>query len=416
MLLALATVVPVSWPPYLVVAGWSVVPVIFIFALLATGVGVPKLNAWKETWPIMGFVVVCIIGGLVGVGSAAFIWSRFPTELVGAVEVKADDPVADGQTFVDENPGSAQSDDLDFYYFAFLSSAGKNNFQYADVTMTNRSPRKMHLQIWGQYYYWKDDGTPASLGVEAEWNPDGLKPHTGATVLDFDAWETKRGSLFLFLGDPDKRELRKWNLGLNENVYFHVFDSVTGKHVAFSASGYPENKAHWPLPSPHKMLALEFPKTDAFPAPNLPPLETLDLLARTQMFGYNGNRVSFSAVITNLSANPMKLKIDLLILHENKWRAFGGLLRTSKGKDAPKTSVADLGPGESVDGSVMFDLTEIGVSNAGNALSRSPKENLFEISDLASGKKVWCATNPGYPPGTDMRSFAIQPPSENPAL
>ena len=50
----------------------------------------------------------------------------------------------------DPSKKPADPNDLEFY-FAPLSAAAYGNWvQYAGVTVTNRSPRKMHLEIWGK--------------------------------------------------------------------------------------------------------------------------------------------------------------------------------------------------------------------------------------------------------------------------
>jgi hypothetical protein len=296
--------------------------------------------------------------------------------------------------------------DLEFYFFAYQATAFGNTIEYADVTLTNRSPQKMHLEFWGAVDYWKDSGEPARYGMRAEWNPDGYKEGTGQESVDFDPFETKKGRLFLFLEKPEKSGLRKWFIDPGENVYIEVFDTVTGKRIAFKGmSGYPIDQMPSPLPPHQQLLTLAFPKVPD--SPNLPTLESLDLLSRTRFSAYDGNRATVSAAITNLSNNRMELAINLLVLNANKWKAFDGVFRMSNDNKAPGTPTLSLGPDDSAEGTVDFDLAEIGVSNTTDPLSKLPSENLLEISELVSGKKVWCAISPGYPPGTDMRSLLI---------
>jgi hypothetical protein len=129
-----------------------------------------------------------------------------------------------------------------------MGGGGRNNLQFSDVNVTNRSPRKMHLELWAHIDYWKDNGEPARLGFQPEWNRQNLKENTGQTAIDFDAFETKTGSIVLFLPKPEKYGVTQWNLSATKNVYIHAFDSVTGKHIAFKAmSGYPTDKIPWPL-------------------------------------------------------------------------------------------------------------------------------------------------------------------------
>jgi hypothetical protein len=46
----------------------------------------------------------------------------------------------------------------------------------------------------------------------------------------------------------------------------------------------------------------------------------------------------------------------------------------------------------------------------GEEFQQSPNLSLLEIFDEVSRKKVWCAIEPGYPPGTDMRWAIIERP------
>jgi hypothetical protein len=314
----------------------------------------------------------------------------------------------------DPNRKPASPNDLDLYFFVLTSAAFGDNIQYAEATVTNRSPRKMHLELWGHVDYWKDIGEPARYGMRAEWNPEDLKEGTGQVFIDLDEWETKKGRLVFFLGKPEENGLSKWFLNASSNVYIELFDTVTGKRSAFKPSdGYPAGQMPAPLPPRQKLLALNFPRATAPDSQSLPPLETLDLVARTHVFGYTDDGLTLEALASNLSENRLELKINFLVLNASQWRAFGGDF-VPKDKASPRTSTLTLEPGKSAEGNLTFDLSEIGVSNHENPLSFLPKENLLEISDQVSGKKVWCAVDPGYPPGTDMRSFTIQPPSENP--
>src|SRR3972149_317200 len=118
----------------------------------------------------------------------------------------------------------------------------------------------------------------------------------------------------LFLGKPEGHGLSKWFLDATENVYLEVFDSVTGKRIAFKAiSGYPCAQMPSPLPPFQRLLALDFPEVTAPDLQSASTPETLDLLFRTRDQGYNGGQLSLSATFTNLSADRMELSIDLLI-------------------------------------------------------------------------------------------------------
>jgi hypothetical protein len=73
----------------------------------------------------------------------------------------------------------------------------------------------------------------------------------------------------------------------------------------------------------------------------------------------------------------------------------------------------DFGPSDVAKCSLVFANT--GFKNKqGEELNASPSVSLFEVFDEVSRKKVWCAIEPGYPPGTDMVSAVIQPPPELP--
>ncbi|HEX4412255.1 MAG TPA: hypothetical protein VH107_01415 [Lacipirellulaceae bacterium] len=315
-----------------------------------------------------------------------------------------------------------RTDELEFYFHSFLYGGGRGNpggtanIQFSGTTMTNRSPRKMHLQLWAHAYYWKDNGQPTAIIFQPEWNPDGLKEKSGETTVDFDAFESKEGVLVLFFDKPSPDSVKQWNVSPFKNVYIHAFDSVTGKHIAFRATpGYPDAKTPWPLPSPAELLALDFPKMDASAAQNRPALDSLDLLARTQVFGYsNDNKLSLSAVIENRSSSRMMLQINMLArksVDDKEWRTIRGVIEPSQKEDRGKLDyyALDFGPGDVANCSLVFANTGF-TNKAGEELKEGPKLTLLEIFDEVSRKKVWCAIRPGYPPGIDMASASIQPP------
>lgn len=366
----------------------------------------------------MGLLEFLLWGGGLGLIAGLIVYGMFAmAEKAPQATAVASDPVGDSNTAADE---------FDFYFHSFFFGGGKTDVQYGEVTATNRSPRKMHLQLWGCIYYWKDNGEPASLQMQADWTPETavvlsasgkagrLKENTGEDFIDFNEWETKKGRVVLNLPQPDGYGMKAWNIDPCRDVYFHGFDSVTGKHVAFKASpGYPDAKMPWPLPSPAKALALAFPEPAT--APDLPPLESLDLVARTRMFGYrNDNSVSLSAVIENRSINRMKIQINLLSrksVDDKEWRTFRAVIEPHRKEDrgALDYYALDFGPDDVADCSLVFAGTGF-TNKEGNELKENPSLNLLEIFDEVSRKKVWCAVDPGYPPGTDMRWANIKPP------
>jgi hypothetical protein len=409
MPIAFATIAPLHVPLWLTVAVWSIYPVVLTFAILSLMPGYRQLHARKYERPFMGIAAAMVIGAIVGACSAAVIWNWQH----GDGDEK---PIAATSTTTDDK-ATVQSDELEFYFFAFMGVAASDNIQYSEVTLTNRSARKMHLELWANIYYWTDKGAPASLGFQPEWNPNGLKEQTGETSLDFDAFETKKGRLVLFIGKPEKQGLSRWNLDATRNVYIHAFESVTGKHIAFKAmSGYPTDKVPWPLPSPKDALVLKFPEVSASEAKNLPALESLGMLLRTRGHMYNDKGVCVPAVIANISASRMKLQMNLITrksLDDKEWRIYRGLLIPSSQKNPPEYYALDFGPGDVADCSLVFANT--GFTNAeGSHLDESPSVSLLEIFDEVSRKKAWCAIEPGYPPGTDMRWAAIPSPPEIP--
>jgi hypothetical protein len=409
MPIAFATVSPLHVPIWVTVGLWSIYPVVVVFAVLSLLPAYRQLHSRKNERPLMGIALAMLIGAVVGSCSAAIIWTwQHSDEEDKPAVLPATSPVAG-------NVAVTPADELEFYFHPPFFGGGRKDLQYS-ATTTNRSPRKMHLELWAHIDYFKDNGEPARYGFQPEWNPNGLKENTGQTALDFEPFETKKGSLILFLPKPEASGIRQWNLNPSKNVYIHTFDSVTGKHIAFKVSpGYPDGKMPWPLPSHKELLAMEFPKAATSDSQELPALETLELLARTQFFGYrNDNSLSLSAVLTNRSSNRMKLQINLLTrksMDDKEWRTFRGVIVPSREekKNHLDYYALDFGPGDVADCSLVFANT--GFKNKmGEELKESPTVSLLEIFDEVSGKKVWCAIEPGYPPGADLRSAAIQPP------
>jgi hypothetical protein len=364
-------------------------------------------------------VLVIIFGAAMGAIIAPIIWNSIRPDDIDIVQTIL--PTGDDPASPVEDEESA-TDELEFYFHPFLigggrgSPGGTTNIQYSGATITNRSSRKMHLQLWAHAYYWDDDGKPKSIGFQPEWNPDGLKARTGETTIDLDAYESKEGSLVLFFDQPKRDGVKRWNINAFERVYVHAFDSVTGKHIAFKATpGYPDGKAPWPLPSPAELLALDFPRADAAATQDWPALESFDLLARTQFFGYsNDDKLSISAEIENHSNDRMKLQINLLTrksVDDKEWRTIRGVIKPLRKEDRGELDyyALDFGPGDIASCSLVFANTGF-TNKRGEELKESPNLTLLEIFDEISRKKVWCAIEPGYPPGTDMRWAAIQAP------
>lgn len=394
-----------------------------IFVFLAIAVSYVRGGRFKKLTARQSTVLVVIAGAVIGGLIAPMVWNGIRPDDIDVAQTilpTRDDPASPAE---DEEPAI---DELEFYFHPFLigggqgSPGGTANIQYSGATITNRSSRKMHLQLWAHAYYWDDDGKPKSIGFQPEWNPDGLKARTGETTIDLDAFESKEGSLVLFFDKPKQDGVKQWNINAFQHVYVHAFDSVTGKHIAFRATpGYPDGKAPWPLPSPAELLALDFPRTDAATTQHWPALETLKLLVRTQFFGYgNDDELSFIAKIENRSNDRMKLQINLLTrnsLDSKEWRTIRGIIKPSRKEDRGELDfyALDFGPGDIASCSLEFVNTGFTNEN-GKELKESPSLTLFEIFDEVSRKKVWCATEPGYPPGTDMRWAAIQVPTPIP--
>jgi hypothetical protein len=418
--LALTTIKPLAIPDWAAVGLWSVWPVVLVFAVLSLTPIIRHVIAARTERPVMSTVVAILLGAIVGGVSAPIILSLLPDDEADKLAQNNGD--SSDAVKSPENTAQAgaptESEELEFYFHPFLIAAGQDNIQYSGATITNRSPRKMHLELWAHIYYWKDDGKPAGLGFRPEWNPEGLNEGTGETTIYFDAFEPKEGSLVLFLDNPEKYDVRRWNINPYNNVYIHAFDSVTGKHIAFKASpGYPDAKVPWPLPPPAKLLALQFPEVAT--ANSLLPLDSLELLARTQFVGYqNDGRLSFTASIANLSSNRMKLQVNLLTrksVDDNEWRTFRAVLvpLREESKNHLDYYALDFGPGDVADCSLVVANTGF-TNKIGEEFDGSPRVSLFEIIDEMSRKKVWCAIEPGYPPGADMRWATIQPPPEIP--
>jgi hypothetical protein len=272
----------------------------------------------------------------------------------------------------------------------------------------------MHLELWGHVDYWKDTGEPARIGQKAEWNPKGYKERTGQDFIDLDAYETKKGRIMLSLGEPQKNGVGEWFLDVYEGVYIEVFDTVTGKRSAFKAmKGYPLGQMPAPLPHFKHLLALEFPKAPTPDPQSDTAPDTLDLLLRTRDLAYPSGRkaMSVQAMFRNNSPNRMELSVNLLVCvppDGKAWKSLEGLIKVGKGEDASREKTINVEPDAAVNGALVFDITDlVATKPPGWELSGLPKEHLLEISDRISGKTVWCAIRPGYPPGTDMKSFTI---------
>jgi hypothetical protein len=103
-----------------------------------------------------------VFGAITGVGAwFAFYISESPQAAAGDSEKESnptallvrkgavDLTVAMSPLIPDPNLKPANPDDLEFYFFSKISAAADDHIQYADVTVTNRTPRKMHLEVWG---------------------------------------------------------------------------------------------------------------------------------------------------------------------------------------------------------------------------------------------------------------------------
>jgi hypothetical protein len=333
--------------------------------------------------------------------NTALVMSRSAGPVMMAVSPLIPDP--------DQKPASP--DDLEFYFFALVSAAGMNNVQYADVTMTNRSPRKMHLDIWGDIQYWKDSGEPAGIALKAEWNPDGLTERTGQRFIDLDAWQTVKGRLVIFLAEPKENDgVSQWFLSSSDNVYFEVFDSVTGKRIAFKAmKGYPRGQMPVPLPPAKELLSVELP-TSADSDPKAKPLEPLGVVMRVRDERYNGSEVSIQGLFKDRSTEPMELAVRLLIRSmniKNTWKLNEGAFSSWDGKDKEVTQTLLIEPEQTLIRDLTFDLSSMGVPESGWSVRHDPKDTVLELQDVKNGRLAWCAFAVGYPPGIDMRSVTI---------
>lgn len=309
----------------------------------------------------------------------------------------------------DPNLRPASPDDLDFYFFSYMASASSDYVQFANITITNRSPKNMHLEIWGQIDYWKDDGETGRLGFKANWNPDGWDEQSGEEFIDLEPYQTKSGRIVLFPGKPEEHGVDEWFLEAGENIYLEVFDTVSGKRAAFKAiPGYPSGQIPSPLPSHKQLLALEFPAGAKAVSPDASNANELALVLRTRDLKFGRKSLGVSAMLKNKSSDRMELCVTLLGRSQaaNSWLSLDGEWRR-KGEAAE--SVLAIEPDKPMEAVLYFDLVRTGIDSANQQLSRSPKDTLLEIKDRISGKKIWCAIQPGYPPGTDMTALTILP-------
>ena len=388
---------------------------------------------------LMTFVIVIVLGAVLGAFAGVLAWAVFPKSSEEVTEISAATPDSDfsvpslsvedqkqsnpaalvlrpGPVSLpvaisplipapDEKPASP--DDLDFYFFALVSAAAPDNVQYADVTVTNRSERKMHLEIWGHWDYWKDSGEPARQGLKAEWNPDGLNERTGTAFIDLDSGETKIGRLVIFLGKPPENEISQWFLDSIDSVYLEVFDSVSGKRAAFRpAAGYPAGQLTSPVPPPKEIVASTMPELLQSNTGNTSPDTLLELVLRTRSRSYNDTNASVNALIKNHSSKPMQLETRLFVHSSNvesAWGSVDGSFEDSEDKSLPAMKTIDIEPGKTLVGGLTFDLANFGVSSDVSwSLKESPSETLLEITDKISGQKVWCSPFVGYPPAVDV--------------
>jgi hypothetical protein len=312
--------------------------------------------------------------------------------------------------------------DLDFYFFPFSGGFFDNKIQYAEAKITNRSDKKMHLELWAHVDYWKDNGEPNRTGGRAEWNPDETKEHTGDDFIELEPGETKKGRIMITLMETKGLGIDKWFVDVSEDVYIEVYDTVSGKRNAFKAmSGYPRGQTEAPLVPVKEHLDLDFPRSTAV---SQSAIETLELILRTSdmSFIYDPAEKQFRVMAWNRSADPMDLSFNLLVCdppQSNAWTLCEGSVEFIK--DLPYQSSVTVEPGDSLLKYVKFDLGGIAKNKPEYwQPGESPKESLLEIHDRVSGKTVWCALQSGYPPGTDMRPFTIKrnnfPVSDNPPL
>jgi hypothetical protein len=379
-----------------------------------------------------------LLGAGLGALSGAVVWIMFytaePPSVANAAETTPDVPDKDSdptaliiragsvdQTIAasplipDPNQKPASPDDLEFYFFAYISSATADHIQYANVTVTNRSPRKMHLEIWAHVDFWSDSGEPQRHGWKAEWNPDGFKVNSGDTFIDLDAWETKKGRLMIFIGDPPKEKISRWFVESTENVYLDIFDSVSGKRIAFNpAKGYPSGQIPAPLPSHKQMLALDFPELGIGGSP----LPKIDAIVRTRDLTYSDTNAGVDALIKNSSPEPMELEASLLIRSHadvTVWGEVPGVFKEKTENGPQESTVVSIKAGDTVVRRIVFDLAPVGYeAKKGWQLSESPQDTLLQITDRKTGVKVWGAIRAGYPPGGDMRAATVvQNPQPN---
>jgi hypothetical protein len=306
----------------------------------------------------------------------------------------------------------AHPDDLDFYFFPLMAAFFDDKVQYATVTITNRTPQKMHLELWGHVNYWKDNGEPTRLGVRADWNPEGFKARTGDDFIDLDPWETKKGRVLITLGKTEDREIERWFVDVSEDVYLEFFDTVTGNRSAFKAmQGYPLGQVEAPILPVKELLALDFPLATT-PVKSKP--EALDLVLRTSDLTYSNSpeatEKAIQALIRNYSHDPMELSFNLLVCDPpggGNWQSCEGSIQFVK--DLPYLSSVTVEAGATVKHRLKFDLNDIAAGKSEDwQPSELPNECLLEIHDRISGKTVWCAIHSGYPPSTDMRAFTIK--------
>jgi hypothetical protein len=451
-----AAVLP-RWARFAVMEVWAVVAVFLIVIIISS-----RLREWRDRpapFKRRPMLIIALIGAVIGFVVAPFVWAIIPPDEVappaaqlpnGAANQKEkepkapvvnnpDDPTAmvmrRGETaavLVSLPPNSnlkpANPDDLQLYFFAPWCISAEDNLQYADATITNRSPQRMHLEIWGHWDYWKDSGELARTGLKAEWNPDGVKEHTGETFINLDAWETKRGRVVLFIGKPSKGEIGTWFIDGAENVYFEFFDTVSAKKIAFKAfRGYPSGQMPTPLPHRNTLHAAVSPVVGAS-SEQESAAPKLDVIVRTRNRLHEGTKWNVSVLVTNLSAKPMEIGGRLMVRGKGSedspadlagkevWAAVDGIFREPRetkinvglqpkfppvprlAVDQRATRVSDL----------EFEVAAIGTADDGKwRLTDNPQETLLEITDHLSGKKVWCGLRAGYPPGTDMRGAII---------
>jgi hypothetical protein len=125
-----------------------VVSLIFVFLALLISY-LPEQRWFKKLSARQSTMLVILAGAVIGAIMAPLVWNGVrPDDIDLAQTFTTEDDVAtasDSPAKEIEGQVTAESSELEFYFHSFFFRSSSQHVQYGELTVTNRSPRKMHL-------------------------------------------------------------------------------------------------------------------------------------------------------------------------------------------------------------------------------------------------------------------------------